>query len=285
MTISQNNFYNKLVEIDDNFMYYENNKFRKMHIKFMKKEEHNTLKEYYTQNDYDMYLSNVNLKMIKQLLDYNNDETNPFKEMYELDTFTMELIFFTLSKTHKALIYYDKYVEKFRNIKGQNKQSKGSNPKSNAINQVIKLIRESDISLQDYEEKLEAGIQVDYYSIPQSFNTVEYLKGLLVGLENHHYTKIQLYQNLLYDINFILKDKMYKNTTTNNEHKFSKLLILSIVDKLIKYYFCENGDSLISDYDDKKLIFKNPNFDKYITLNYQYETKAGITLTHSTKGI
>lgn len=234
-------------------------------------------KEYISLFEYD-----IDIKKINEIT--NNNKINPFLKLYSLDTDILEDIYILLSKTHRAIDYYNKYSSKSRKLKEENKTSKGKNPKENKILDVMDIIYEHDIRVEECVNKLKAGEKIEDKYKPDGYKALRYLNGLLITLKNIHYTKIQLYQNLLYEMYFLLKDKYYINNETNKENKFSKNLIFDIVDKLIKYYFCESDSQIIENEKDR-IFTTSINFDKYIEKNYIYETMAGITLTHSTKGM
>lgn len=224
----------------------------------------------------------IDIKKIKQIT--NNNKINPFLKLYSLDTDILEDIYILLSKTHRAIDYYNKYSSRNRKLKEENKISKGTKAKEKKIIDVMDIIYKQNIKIEEYIDKLEAGEKIEDNNIPYGYKVIEYLNGLLKTLNNIHYSKIQLYQNLLYEMYFLLKDKYYIDSETNKKKIFTRNLIFDIVDKLIKYYFCENDTQIIKD-EEAKIFTTSINFDKYIEKNYIYETMAGITLTHSTKGM
>jgi hypothetical protein len=213
---------NRLYELCQKQMIEENYKNMREFIK---------AKEYYPFIEYE-----INIKKISELT--NNQAINPFLNLYSLDINTLEEIYILLSKTHKAINYYDRYASKQRELKEENKITKGQKPKTNKINEVIELIYKTDIEVEEYINNIiDSGEKVEYK--PNGYKVIEYLQGMVGSLNNIHYTKIQLYQNLLHEMYFILKDKSYIDIRTNKDKLFSKNLIFDIVDKLIKHYFCE----------------------------------------------
>ena len=248
----------------------------------MIKGNYSTMREFLlTQNP--VYLRyEVDISTINRIT--NNNKINPFLKLYSLDINTLEDIYILLSKTHNAIDYYDRYSSKNRKLKEENKTTKGNNTKTNKINDVIKMILETDIEVEEYINKINLGEKIINEDKPYGYKTLVYLEGLVKSLDNLHFTKLQLYQNLLYELYFILKDKFYIDERTNKEIKYSKNTIFDIADKLIKYYFCENDTQIIEN-EKEKIFSTSINFDKYITKEYIYETMAGITLTHSKKGM
>ena len=223
----------------------------------------------------------VNISKIKEIT--NIKQINPFLNLYTVDTDTLKNIYILLSKTHKGIYYYDTYSSKYRDLKEINKKTKGNNPKTNKIKEVMKIILDTDMKAKEYYDLVPFDDEkTSKPDSPKGYKTLEYLHYLIKTLENKHYTKIQLYQNLLYELYFILKDQFYIDET-NKKKPFTKTMIFVIVDKLVRYYFCETDTEIIKE--DKLIFSTSINFDKYITLKYNYENARGITLTYSTKGV
>lgn len=281
MTNEQQIFFDKVKEFDDNFISIE--KLRNVIVDEMNEKGFKTLKEILiSSTEYAIYSSKIDLNKIYSLLNQNSTKINPFNVFYLLDEEVIHKVMNIIVKTHKAIDYYNKYASKHRELKEENKISKKSSPKVNQILGTIDMIFKIDIDVKDYLEKLRKEEKVEYQFIPQGWKVIEYLFNLEGSLHNSHFTKIQLYQNLLYELYFILKDEHYTDIKTNKHKIFSKNLIFDIVDKLIKYYFCENDTQIIEKH---KIFSTSINFDTYIEKKYIYETNAGITLTHSTKGM
>lgn len=250
--MSKQSFINTVKELDD---WYIPTGYNEKYIKEdIKKYNCKTLKEYFTKRKYKYGLSNVDVKTINELTLDDNKTKNPFIIFYELDELSIKKLFYLLSKMENALRCYYKYAEPKKDLKKKN--SHGGIKKD--IQKIMAHIENTDIEVAEHISSKINLEKVDYDKIPQGYKAYEYLQWMINSLDNIHYTKKQLFQNLLYEMNEILVPK-----------KISRMKIYNSTNLLIKHYF---GICDISFTTKQKI-------NNFITIDYQYE--GTITLTHS----
>ncbi|MBT5935086.1 hypothetical protein [Sulfurimonas sp.] len=224
-----------------------------------------TYKEYY--NGKPEFLSHIKMNIIKGII-LNND--NPFEVLYNLDDECIKSIFYLLAKTHKALNYFDEYSDNFRELKTRNNQGNIENK----INDVIQYIMETDQEVDKHINKVVSTKEtIDKYSTPNGFITFEYLRALQLSLKNNHYTVQQVFENFLYEMYLILKEEKVDDKT------IKKTQIFNTVNSIISDYFQEikfNHNN-----DERDYFGIKTNLNNFIKQHYNYETAAGIDLTHS----
>ena len=276
-------FIKKIIEIDNSCIQYAFTNNQRYIQKEMDERNLDNIKELVILDEWDKVFPGreINISKIKEIT--NNKRINPFLNLYNINIDTLKQIYLLLSKTHHGIYYYDTYSSIYRDLKEVNKKTKGNNPKTNKIKEVMQIILDSDVKTKEYYDLVPYDDEeTDKSDSPKGYKTLEYLNYLVKTLENKHFTKIQLYQNLLYELYYILKDHFYTDET-NKKRPFSRKMIFSIVDKLIRYYFCETNTEIIKE--DKLIFSTSIDFDKYTTMKYIYDYLSGLTLTHSTKGI
>lgn len=249
----RDNFIKRLIAIDNFFYVNESDCTKNKFIQMMEEKGFKTLKELFSQGEWDNIYTEIDLKQIKHITLSTDDKTNPFIQLYSLSDKLLYDFFSIFYKTHFALRYYDDYCVDYRNIREQNKGSRNSHPTTNAINKVLSTIHTLRNTQDDDETK----------------KVIDYLEDLKGSLENRHYTKLQVYQDFFYNIHNLLIDESYIDKHKKLQ-KFKKTDITNIVNGVIENYF-----------QDDAIQFKGYlDFDVYETYKYNYHTKAGILLTH-----
>ena len=247
---NRDEFIKKIIQMND-FYYANKDDYKFLADKRIKSGKFTTYREYFETLEHDYPISYVEINRIKQITLRNNLKDNPFIVFYEIDEGILQKIFDLLAKTHRALNYYYAHAEKMRDLKARDTHKNISRK----IQDVIDYVRETDEDVKEENSKKNNGTI-----------TVEYLYGLKNSLLNNHYTKRQLYQNFLFEMHNILKDK------SHNSKKITKAKIYSIVNSIIIRYF-----------DDEESFTLKTNINKFTSQKYIYETMEGITLRHGKK--
>lgn len=225
-----------------------------------------SFKELFLKEDIRHYLlSHVNIALIEQITlhDGNTKELpNPFKEFYTVDDEIVRELFYLLAKTHKALRYFDEYSSPMKDLEQRNNHANITKK----IEAVLAIMLQSDKAINVHFEKIINDIEIDTNYTPAGVKAYDYLVGLKNSLKNNHYTERHVFENLLFEMYSLLE-----------EQQLSKEQIFRTVNSIISIYFGRYKSD-----DDKPYFTTKMNLTKFKKLNYQYETKAGIDLTHST---
>ena len=250
--MNKETFFKKLKYIDDFYMPFENDVHEEYFKAKMKEYGYSTYKEVY-ENKSKYMLTNVQIKEIKKLLLSDNKDINPFLLLYDLDKSKILKLYELLAKMHNGLDKYDKYTEAKKEVTQKNSHGNIENK----IKDIMDLIYDTDFDVRNYIDSK------DIKRKPDGYLAIEYLNEIRQSLGNKHYTLRQLFQNLLYEMNILLKNHQINNKL------ISKNQIFNTVNVLIKNYF----------HKDVKFTTKT-QLDKFTTTIYQY--RGEIKLTHGT---
>jgi len=198
---------------------------------FMKKGNFKTFKECAEHHNSSIVpLSNVNIGSIEQITLSNNLSMNPFQLIYPLKKEVLLGVFYQIAHTHKALSYYNKYSEPYRDLK----DSKYKQTNINKINNTIELLKNIDSCSKEHTK------------------AIQYLENIIGSLDNKHYTKRQVYQDFLHGVN----ERLVKIDG------FTKTNIFKFVNGVIKNYFNEEDISFsiktnIQNFNSHHYIYEN----------------------------
>lgn len=191
---------------------------------------------------------NLNIKKLEHAL--VNDK-NYLDFLYAFSEGEQIEFLLILSHTELGRIYYEKYCEKWRDLK-LNKMHKAQNNLFRKVIEIVKIDKNLDDNKASENE------------------IIKYLEYLSNTLQNNHYTERQLYENFLFRMISFLKTKSYKDKYSKIR-PYSKDKIIQIVNNLIKGYFAN-----------EYIKFSNKiNIENFIQKHYIYENMSGIHLTHS----
>lgn len=191
---------------------------------------------------------NLNIKKLEQAL---VSDKNYLDFLYAFSESEQKEFLLILSHTALGKNYYEKYCEKWRDLK-LNKMHKAQNNLFGKVIEIVKIDKNLDDNKASENE------------------IIKYLEYLSNTLQNNHYTERQLYENFLFQMISFLKTKSYKDKYSKIR-PYTKDKIIQIVNNLIKGYFSKD-----------KIKFSNKiNTENFIHKHYIYENMAGIHLTHS----
>lgn len=248
--IEYNDFYFPINRDDDfkcteDFEFYFQTSTRVYNIfkELMSKNNTTTMREYTdTLKPYNIHLlAHFDIKMMKEITLRNN---NCFSYLYTLNNELLFKVFELLAKTHQGIIYFENFSKPYRDLKDVNRVSK--NAKLKTLRSAIEILGEFPNTDKEQNKLL---------SVMESIS------------ENMHYTLNQLFQNLYYELFYLLINQEYIFKGKNI--RFRKAKILEIVNNLISQYF---GNDI--------KFTKSTQIDKFNQIKYIYDCVVGITLHH-----